>query len=109
MQPKIEVSERILADPASKRAGFIGGGRGVGNAQTFVRLAAQRAQGIGAGSGQPHPRRAGLAGARMFLNPVRHPLRRRGGGSAALHALADGNALLGSGVRRSVGAGRTAS
>jgi multidrug efflux pump len=58
MQPKIEVYRKaILADPAVQSvAGFIGGGRGVNNAQTFVRLAAEGAQGVGAGRRQSHPR-----------------------------------------------------
>jgi multidrug efflux pump len=40
MQPKIETFRKaVLADPAvESAAGFIGGGRGINNAQTFVRL-----------------------------------------------------------------------
>ena len=40
MQPKIETfRQAVLADPAVESvAGFIGGGRGINNAQTFVRL-----------------------------------------------------------------------
>ena len=50
MQPKIQAFRRaVLADPAvESMAGFIGGGGGINNAQTFVRLKPLRERKIGA-------------------------------------------------------------
>ena len=72
MQPKIEVYRKaILADPAVQSvAGFIGGGRGVNNAQTFVRLKPLKERKVSAQVVADRIRRnlPKLAGARMFLN-----------------------------------------
>ncbi len=85
MQPKIEVYRKaILADPAVQSvAGFIGGGRGVNNAQTFVRLKPLKERKVSAQvvanrirENLPH-----LAGARMFLNPDQDIRFGGGGGS----------------------------
>ena len=84
MQPKIDAFRRgVLADPAVESVGgFIGGGRGINNAWTFIRLKPQvGAQGFGAagrGAAPPdpaaHARRAGLD-----VRPAGHSLRRRRG------------------------------
>jgi multidrug efflux pump len=73
MQPKIDVFRKaILADPAVQSvAGFIGGGRGINNAQTFVRLKPLKerkasAQEVANRIRMTLPK---LAGARMFVNP----------------------------------------
>ena len=68
--------------------------------------AAQRAQGVGAGSGQPHPHDAAEAGRRPHVPQPRsgHPLRRRGRRQRAvqLHAARRRQSpCCGSGVRRS--------
>ena len=58
MQPKIDAFRKaVLRDPAVESvAGFIGGGRGINNAQIFVRLKPLNgAHGLGAGGGRPHP------------------------------------------------------
>jgi len=83
MQPKIDVLRKtVLEDPAVESvAGFIGGGRGLSNAQTFVRLKplAQRkdsAQLIVERIRQNLPM---VPGARMYLN-VDQDIRFGGGG-----------------------------
>ncbi len=101
MQPKIEVYRKhILADPAVQSvAGFIGGGRGVNNAQTFVRLKPLNerkasAQEVANRIRMTLPK---LAGARMFLNPDQDIRFGGGGGGSAQYSytlLADDNALL---------------
>ena len=73
MQPKIDAFRRaVLADPAVESvAGFIGGGRGINNAQTFVRLKPlARAQGLGAGGrgADPHAACRTCPARRMWLN-----------------------------------------
>ena len=72
MQPKIEVfRQAVLADPAVESvAGFIGGGRGVNNAQTFVRLKPLRERKVSAQVVAERIRRnlPHVAGARLFLN-----------------------------------------
>jgi len=83
MQPKIDVFRKaVLADPAVQSvAGFIGGGRGVNNAQVFVRLKPLNERKASAQEvanrirlSLPH-----LAGARMFLN-AEQDIRFGGGG-----------------------------
>jgi multidrug efflux pump len=83
MQPKIDIFRKaILADPAVQSvSGFIGGGRGVNNAQTFVRLKPLSERKVSAQvvanrirQSVPH-----LAGARMFLN-AEQDIRFGGGG-----------------------------
>ena len=72
MQPKIETfRQAVLRDPAVESvAGFIGGGRGINNAQIFVRLKPLEERKV---SGQIVAERIRrnlpkVAGARMFLN-----------------------------------------
>ena len=83
MQPKIDVYRKaVLADPAVESiAGFIGGGRGVNNAQTFVRLKPLSERKVPAQVVADRIRRSlpQLAGARMFLN-AEQDLRFGGGG-----------------------------
>jgi multidrug efflux pump len=85
MQPKIEVYRKaILADPAVQSvAGFIGGGRGVNNAQTFVRLKPLKERKASAQEVANRIRMSlpKLAGARMFLNPDQDIRFGGGGGS----------------------------
>ena len=85
MQPKIEVFRKaILADPAVQSvAGFIGGGRGVNNAQTFVRLKPLAERKVSAQVVADRIRRTmpKLAGARMFLN-AEQDIRFGGGGGS---------------------------
>ncbi len=89
MQPKIEVFRKaILADPAVQSvAGFIGGGRGVNNAQTFVRLKPLKERKVSAQVVADRIRRTmpKLAGARMFLN-AEQDIRFGGGGGNAQHS-----------------------
>jgi multidrug efflux pump len=86
MQPKIEVFRKaILADPAVQSvAGFIGGGRGVNNAQTFVRLKPLKERKASAQEVANRIRMSlpKLAGARMFLNPDQDIRFGGGGGNA---------------------------
>ncbi|MEO5821794.1 MAG: efflux RND transporter permease subunit [Vicinamibacteraceae bacterium] len=86
MQPKIEVFRRaILADPAVQSvAGFIGGGRGVNNAQTFVRLKPLKERKASAQEVANRIRNSlpKVAGARMFLNPDQDIRFGGGGGNA---------------------------
>ena len=88
MQPKIDVFRKaILADPAvDSVAGFIGGGRGINNAQTFVRLKPLHERKVSAQVVADRIRRnlPQLAGARMFLNPDQDiRFGGRGGGGSA--------------------------
>jgi multidrug efflux pump len=88
MQPKIDVFRKaILADPAVHSvAGFIGGGRGINNAQTFVRLKPLNERKVSAQVVADRIRRnlPQLAGARMFLNPDQDiRFGGRGGGASA--------------------------
>ena len=101
MQPKIEVFRKaVLADPAVESvAGFIGGGRGVNNAQTFVRLKPLDERKVSAQEVAERIRMTlpKLPGARMFLN-VDQDIRFGGGGGGGARTsytlLADDNALL---------------
>jgi multidrug efflux pump len=102
MQPKIDVFRKaVLADPAVESiAGFIGGGRGVNNAQTFVRLKPLSERKVPAQVVADRIRRSlpQLAGARMFLN-AEQDLRFGGGGGGgsaqySYTLLADDIALL---------------
>jgi multidrug efflux pump len=83
MQPKIDVYRKaILADPAVQSvAGFIGGGRGVNNAQVFVRLKplSQRKASAQEIANRIRMSLPHLAGARMFLN-AEQDIRFGGGG-----------------------------
>jgi multidrug efflux pump len=88
MQPKIDVFRKaVLADPAVESiAGFIGGGRGINNAQTFVRLKPLAERKASAQVVADRIRRSlpQLAGARMFLNPDQDiRFGGRGGGGSA--------------------------
>jgi multidrug efflux pump len=87
MQPKIDIFRRaVLADPAvESMSGFIGGGRGVNNAMTFVRLKPLRERKVSAQIVAERIRRnlPHVAGARLFLNPdqdIRFGGRGGGGG-----------------------------
>jgi multidrug efflux pump len=86
MQPKIDVFRKaILADPAVESvAGFIGGGRGINNAQTFVRLKPLAERRVSAQVVADRIRRSlpQIAGARMFLNPDQD-IRFGGGGGGS--------------------------
>jgi multidrug efflux pump len=72
MQPKIETFRRaVLQDPAVESvAGFIGGGRGINNAQIFVRLKPLDQRKVSAQVVADRIRRnlPAVPGARMFLN-----------------------------------------
>jgi multidrug efflux pump len=72
MQPKIDVFRKaVLKDPAVESvAGFIGGGRGINNAQIFVRLKPLKERGVSAQVVADRIRRnlPAVPGARMFLN-----------------------------------------
>ncbi|HTV02734.1 MAG TPA: efflux RND transporter permease subunit [Luteitalea sp.] len=72
MQPKIEAFRRaVLKDPAVESvAGFIGGGRGINNAQIFVRLKPLDQRKVSAQMVADRIRRnlPSVPGARMFLN-----------------------------------------
>ena len=106
MQPKIDIfRQAVLADPAvDSMAGFIGGGRGINNAQTFVRLKPLAERKVSAQvvaerirANLPH-----VAGARMFLGAdqdIRFGGRGGGGGGGGgtqydYTLLADDTALL---------------
>jgi multidrug efflux pump len=103
MQPKIRAFRRaVLADPAvQSMAGFIGGGGGINNAQTFVRLKPLRERKIGAqevveriNRNLPH-----VPGARMRLfvdQDIRFGGRGGGGGGGGYEyvLLADDTKLL---------------
>jgi multidrug efflux pump len=103
MQPKIRAFRRaVLADPAvQSMAGFIGGGGGINNAQTFVRLKPLRERKIGAqevveriNRSLPH-----VPGARMRLfvdQDIRFGGRGGGGGGGGYEyvLLADDTKLL---------------
>jgi multidrug efflux pump len=87
MQPKIDIfRQAVLADPAvESMSGFIGGGRGVNNAMTFVRLKPLRERKVSAQIVAERIRRnlPHVAGARLFLNPdqdIRFGGRGGGGG-----------------------------
>jgi multidrug efflux pump len=86
MQPKIDVFRKaILADPAVESvAGFIGGGRGINNAQTFVRLKplAERKASAQEVANRIRLSLPQLAGARMFVNPDQD-IRFGGGGGGS--------------------------
>src|SRR6185436_18252718 len=101
MQPKIDVYRKaILQDPAVQSvAGFIGGGRGINNAQTFVRLKPLKERKVSAQIVADRIRRSlpQLAGARMFLNPDQDIRFGGGGGGNAQYSytlLADDIAAL---------------
>ena len=72
MQPKIDAFRKaVLRDPAVESvAGFIGGGRGINNAQIFVRLKPLKERMVSAQVVADRIRRnlPPVAGARMFLN-----------------------------------------
>ena len=72
MQPKIDAfRQAVLKDPAVESvAGFIGGGRGINNAQIFVRLKPLQERKVPAQLVAERIRRnlPAVAGARMFLN-----------------------------------------
>ncbi len=72
MQPKIDAFRKaVLKDPAVESvAGFIGGGRGINNAQIFVRLKPLKERMVSAQVVADRIRRnlPAVAGARMFLN-----------------------------------------
>ncbi|AMY12094.1 Multidrug transporter MdtC [Luteitalea pratensis] len=72
MQPKIDAFRKaVLKDPAVESvAGFIGGGRGINNAQIFVRLKPLKERMVSAQVVADRIRRnlPPVAGARMFLN-----------------------------------------
>ena len=72
MQPKIDAFRKaVLKDPAVESvAGFIGGGRGINNAQIFVRLKPLEERMVSAQVVADRIRRnlPAVAGARMFLN-----------------------------------------
>ena len=102
MQPKIDKIRRaLLADPAVESVGgYIGGGRGINNAWTFVRLKPlARAQGLGAatssiGSGDRIPP---VPGTRVFLfveQDIRFGGGGGGGGNYEYMLLADDTRLL---------------
>jgi multidrug efflux pump len=90
MQPKIDVYRKaILQDPAVQSvAGFIGGGRGINNAQTFVRLKPLKERKVSAQLVADRIRRnlPHLAGARMFLNPDQDIRFGGGGGGSAQYS-----------------------
>jgi multidrug efflux pump len=90
MQPKIDVFRKaILQDPAVQSvAGFIGGGRGINNAQTFVRLKPLKERKVSAQIVADRIRRSlpQLAGARMFLNPDQDIRFGGGGGGNAQYS-----------------------
>jgi multidrug efflux pump len=101
MQPKINTFRKaLLADPAVESiAGFIGGGRGINNAQTFVRLKPLRerkesAQVVVERMRQTMPK---VPGARLWLF-VDQDIRFGGGGGAGTQydytLLADDTSLL---------------
>jgi multidrug efflux pump len=83
MQPKIDIfRQAVLADPAvESMAGFIGGGRGVNNAMTFVRLKPLRERKVSAQIVAERIRRnlPHVAGARLWMN-AEQDIRFGGGG-----------------------------
>ena len=92
MQPKIEAFRKaVLRDPAVESvAGFIGGGRGINNAQMFVRLKPLDERKVSAQVVADRIRRdlPKVPGARLFLN-VDQDIRFGGGfggGSYSVHA-----------------------
>ena len=104
MQPKIDIFRKaVLADPAvESMAGFIGGGRGINNAQTFVRLKPLAERKVSAQvvadrirNSLPH-----VAGARLWLmaeQDIRFGGRGGGGGGGSQYdytLLADDTRLL---------------
>ena len=72
MQPKIDQYRKaVLADPAvESMAGFIGGGRGINNAQTFVRLKPLAERGVSAQEVAERIRNGmpSVPGGRLWLN-----------------------------------------
>ncbi len=91
MQPKIDIfRQAVLADPAvDSMAGFIGGGRGINNAQTFVRLKPLAERKVSAQVVAERIRRQPAARRRRAHVPGRrsgHPVRRAA--AAAVEAAA---------------------
>ena len=92
MQPKIEVfRQAVLHDPAVESvAGFIGGGRGINNAQMLVRLKPLKERKVSAQKVIERIRRNAAEGARRAPVADRrpgHPLRRRLGGGSYQYTL----------------------
>ena len=108
MQPKIETFRKaVLQDPAvESAAGFIGGGRGINNAQTFVRLKplAERKDSAQIVVERIRQNMPMVPGANMWLN-VEQDIRFGGGGGGGqgqyqYTLLADERRCCGSGARR---------
>jgi multidrug efflux pump len=83
MQPKIDIlRQAVLTDPAvESMSGFIGGGRGVSNAQTFVRLKPLKERKVSAQVVAERIRRnlPHVPGVRLFMN-AEQDIRFGGGG-----------------------------